>query len=177
MGVCLTPHARAAALIIDGPDDPPDPSTSVECPRSVPTGGHPAGSDRQWRPGGTPPGARTELIRDFVRQVVRSHPGRRLHIVVDTAVARSLIRASDVAECTAGVPVHFSLSTRMWLNLVDVWCQMMITHSAGGDDHDALRIRELIGAGRPALWIRQAEEAAEATGGMTGLSESRTLRV
>jgi hypothetical protein len=53
---------------------------------------------------------------------------------------------------------------------------MMINHSEGGDDHRALRIRALIEAGRPALWIRQPEEAAEAIDEMAVLSGSRTLR-
>jgi transposase len=161
IGVCLTPRARTLALIVEGAAPLYRDRTGDRAATARPACSLPGGSDRPVPTRSATShatAARCEL-REFLRHLARAYPSRRVHLVLDGPGARRTLLASMSPDAT--MLVHLTVSTRMWLNLLDVWSWMMARDAEADGSRTASRIRGLVDAGRPTSWIRQPAESAE----------------
>ena len=148
VGVCVTRRVRAIALLVDDSGSP-----ELERPVfGVDTGAAAAEAPVTGAEGATKIG-----VRDFLRRVGEAHPGRDLHVVVDSAQLQRLLLQSVPQLSDAGVALHFALDTEKWLNLVDVWYGLMRRDAGVDQDHPLGRVRELITHGRTMIWVERGQ--------------------
>jgi transposase len=61
-----------------------------------------------------------EFLR-FLKQVARAYPDQELHLVMDNYATHKRVEVRDWLTANPRIHVHFTPTSRSWLNLVEVW--------------------------------------------------------
>ena len=95
-------------------------------------------------------------LGDFLRQLRRSAPGRRLHVVTDNAAAFTWLRSLRSRHTSTNLVPHLAVDSRSWLNLMDVWMRWHESTTEGGSLADTIQL--LHGSGRRFRWLKPSEQ-------------------
>ena len=152
---------------------PPRHDHAVRRPRSR----HRPGARRLLRPA-PPPG-----VPEFLKQVAKAYPRRKLHLVVDNYATHKHPAVRAWLARNPRVTLHFTPTSGSWLNLVEVFFSIITRQAIRRGSYRSVddlteAIRTYIDGWntrcRPFVWTKPADElVARATGGqrtsITGL--------
>ncbi len=146
VGLHAAVATRVAALVLESGATNGRPVLTVEHPGS---GMNPRSAADHGEAGD--PG---DLLR-FVNRVARVHPGRHIELVLDQGPGARVLKETGAMAALPQARCRFTLDSSIWLNLVQVWVQMMDRDGVDGATW-ARRHLDTLRAGRPATWIGPA---------------------